>query len=188
VGNYSSTNPTSFTGNLSWDLIGEISWDETAKNVIKAQKSIAIDGNKSTPSYCFQKNFKKWKVLPWMAILPCTATSVAIGGNKSKKALRKGRSSNALQGGDFPKEKYKEKNIYSCEFFSVTVKQHRIFQQAFPRLDLLSEYKKMTAYLESNPRKRKTRTGYLRFIYNWLSKASQENTKREKNWFEELPE
>ena len=30
VGNYTLDNPTSFTGKITWDLIGNISWDETA--------------------------------------------------------------------------------------------------------------------------------------------------------------
>jgi hypothetical protein len=29
VGNYTLDNPTSFTGKITWDLIGNISWDET---------------------------------------------------------------------------------------------------------------------------------------------------------------
>lgn len=29
AGNYTLDNPTSFTGKIRWDLIGNISWDET---------------------------------------------------------------------------------------------------------------------------------------------------------------
>jgi hypothetical protein len=29
VGNYTRDNPTSFTGKIAWDLIGNISWEET---------------------------------------------------------------------------------------------------------------------------------------------------------------
>jgi hypothetical protein len=31
VGNYTLDNPTSFTGKITWDLIGNISWDETSR-------------------------------------------------------------------------------------------------------------------------------------------------------------
>jgi hypothetical protein len=29
VGNYTRDDPTSFTGKITWDLIGDITWDET---------------------------------------------------------------------------------------------------------------------------------------------------------------
>ncbi len=161
--------------------------DLEEKNVIKTEKNVAIDGNKSTPTYRFQKNFKKWKVLPYTAILPYTATSVAIDGNKSKKRPGSCAPTNVLPGGDFPKEKYKE-NIYSCEFFSVTEKQHKVFQEAYSNLDLLSEYKKMAAWLEANPSKRKTPRGYPRFINNWLSKAAEKESEGKKDWFTSLPD
>ena len=32
AGNYTLDNPTSFTGKIRWDLIGNISWDETGDN------------------------------------------------------------------------------------------------------------------------------------------------------------
>ena len=63
------------------------------------------------------------------------------------------------------------RSIYSCEFFSVNEKQHEKYKKAYPKVDLIKEYEKMSAWLESNPTKRKTEKGYPRFINNWLAKA-----------------
>jgi len=64
------------------------------------------------------------------------------------------------------------KEVYICEFFSVNEKQHKKYKKAYPKVDLIKEYEKMSAWLESNPTKRKTKTGYPRFINNWLAKAN----------------
>lgn len=64
-----------------------------------------------------------------------------------------------------------KKSIYTCEFFSVSDKQHTACKEAYPTLDLKGEYKAMAAWLEANPQKRKTLRGYPRFVNNWLSKA-----------------
>lgn len=77
------------------------------------------------------------------------------------------------------------KNIYICKHFSVTAKQHEVYQEAYPALDLVGEYKKMAAWLESNPKKRKTPRGYPRFINNWLSKAHKEG-KDSSDWRDSL--
>lgn len=41
----------------------------------------------------------------------------------------------------------------------------------YPAVDVLQELKKMQGWIESNPNKRKTKTGIKRFITNWLSKT-----------------
>jgi hypothetical protein len=67
-------------------------------------------------------------------------------------------------------EHKQEEVVYYGEFFSVTEQQHKQYLKAYPGLDPHCEYKKMTAWLESNPNKRKTKRGYPRFINNWLNK------------------
>lgn len=44
-------------------------------------------------------------------------------------------------------------------------------REAYPRIDLSAELKKMRAWLVSNPSGRKTRRGTPRFINSWLAKA-----------------
>jgi hypothetical protein len=76
---------------------------------------------------------------------------------------------------------HKQEDIYKCEFFSVTEKQHKTYKKAYPRVNPLDEYLKMTAWLVSNPKKRKK--NYPRFINNWLSKAQQGELE---DWRDEL--
>ena len=77
------------------------------------------------------------------------------------------------------------KEVYKGEFFSVDEKLHTRFLDAYPSIDLIAEYKKMTAWLVANPSKRKTKRGYPRFINNWLSKT---NSKGQETWWDRLEE
>lgn len=43
------------------------------------------------------------------------------------------------------------------------------WQSLFPAVDIMQELRKMSAWCEANPSKRKTRRGIERFITNWLS-------------------
>jgi hypothetical protein len=81
------------------------------------------------------------------------------------------------------------KNMYRGKYFSVTESQHQKYEEAYPGLDLLGEYKKMDAWLESNPTKRKTPRGYPRFVNNWLAGACKDQQVREDQgtWFEKYP-
>lgn len=40
----------------------------------------------------------------------------------------------------------------------------------YPAVDVMQELRKMRAWLEANPKKRKTKAGIMRFITNWLSR------------------
>jgi hypothetical protein len=43
--------------------------------------------------------------------------------------------------------------------------------QAYPAVDVLTEYLKMERWLAANPKNRKTRSGIRRFINSWLGRA-----------------
>lgn len=58
--------------------------------------------------------------------------------------------------------------------YPVSTEQAEHWRELFPSVDVLQELRKMSAWLESNPAKRKTRNGIQRFITGWLSR-SQEN-------------
>ena len=45
---------------------------------------------------------------------------------------------------------------------------------AYPGLDVERELAKMLAWLNANPRKRKTARGMPRFVVNWLNRASRD--------------
>ena len=45
------------------------------------------------------------------------------------------------------------------------------WQQNFPDVDVFAELGAMEAWCESNPQKRKTKTGIKRFVTSWLNRA-----------------
>jgi len=60
------------------------------------------------------------------------------------------------------------KNKYSCDLFKVPEPDYAKHQDAYPGVNLASEYKKMSAWLSANPQKRPK--NYPRFINNWLAR------------------
>ena len=52
-----------------------------------------------------------------------------------------------------------------------TVSDIRIMKRTFPQIDLELEFNKMELWCYSNPAKRKTQRGMLRFATSWLSRA-----------------
>ena len=52
---------------------------------------------------------------------------------------------------------------------TVTDDNYRILVRTYPQLNVMNELKKMKAWLEANPAKRKVNTE--RFVINWLNKA-----------------
>jgi hypothetical protein len=64
-------------------------------------------------------------------------------------------------------------------FFEVTSKIIKQFKMAYPGLDVESELGAIAAWNISNPSKRKTKSGIMRHINSWLSRASSERRKRE---------
>lgn len=55
------------------------------------------------------------------------------------------------------------------------------WMELYPAVDILQELKKMVGWLESNPKKRKTRRGISRFINNWLSNAQDKGGSKNSN-------
>ncbi len=56
-------------------------------------------------------------------------------------------------------------------FFNVTEEHVKQFQDCYQAVDITYELKKMKLWLESNPRKRKTKNGMMNFINSWLGRA-----------------
>jgi len=48
------------------------------------------------------------------------------------------------------------------------------WQMAYPQADVLGELRKMSAWCDANPSRRKTPRGVKRFVVNWLSGARPE--------------
>lgn len=55
-------------------------------------------------------------------------------------------------------------------FYDVSLEKIALWKDTYPAVDVEQELKKMVAWCDSNPQKRKTKKGIERFINNWLSK------------------
>ncbi|MFR4784865.1 MAG: hypothetical protein ACLUAR_20060 [Pilosibacter sp.] len=59
-------------------------------------------------------------------------------------------------------------------FYDVPVDKLEIWKSAYPAVAVESELKKMVAWCESNPERRKTRRGITSFINGWLNRAQDQ--------------
>lgn len=59
---------------------------------------------------------------------------------------------------------------------AITETQVGTFLQAYPGVDVHAELRRMNAWLEANPQRRKTANGALKFVNGWLSRV-QDNAK-----------
>lgn len=55
-------------------------------------------------------------------------------------------------------------------FFDINQKQVDEWKELFPAVDVMQEIRKMKAWCDANPERRKTRRGVNRFIVSWLGK------------------
>lgn len=55
--------------------------------------------------------------------------------------------------------------------FEISQKKYDEWLLLYPAVDIMQELRKMKGWLDSNPKKRKTKTGIVRFITGWLSRA-----------------
>ena len=60
--------------------------------------------------------------------------------------------------------------------YDVTQDELEIFKQAYPKINIEDELRKMVAWCYSNTSQRKTRKGIKRFINSWLNRAKPEVT------------
>lgn len=97
----------------------------------------------------------------------------------SGKGLDLGQDSNENTSYSCPEP---EKNLESGQIIVSLILNdkslHDVYQsdiakwaELYPAVDIIQELKKMVGWLDSNPKKRKTKRGINRFINNWLSNA-----------------
>ncbi len=55
--------------------------------------------------------------------------------------------------------------------YEITEKQVQEWAELYPAVDIMQDLRKMKGWLNSNPAKKKTRRGILRFITNWFSRT-----------------
>lgn len=70
--------------------------------------------------------------------------------------------------------------------YNVPVSKMKIWADAYPAVDVKQELRKMIAWLESNPKRKKTRRGITRFIDSWLARE-QDKGGRYRNHVENVP-
>lgn len=60
--------------------------------------------------------------------------------------------------------------------YPITQEQIKRWGELYPNVNVLQELRNMSGWIESNPKKRKTASGILRFITNWLSKEQNKGS------------
>jgi hypothetical protein len=66
-----------------------------------------------------------------------------------------------------------DNNIYyQGKYFTVTKEKHDEYTKLYTLINIDYEYGKMTAWLDANEKKRKTPTGYPRFVNSWLGRSN----------------
>ncbi|HHA2463190.1 TPA: hypothetical protein ACOENH_001567, partial [Stenotrophomonas maltophilia] len=58
--------------------------------------------------------------------------------------------------------------------FEITEAQVREFAELYPAIDVLQQLRAIKAWTISNPKNRKTRSGAMRFVNSWLSRAQNQ--------------
>lgn len=61
--------------------------------------------------------------------------------------------------------------------YEVTQRQVERWKELYPAVEIMGELRKMSGWLDANPKRRKTRSGILRFITNWLAKEQDKGGK-----------
>ena len=62
-------------------------------------------------------------------------------------------------------------NFTTLKWDNITDEQVKLWEIAFPAVDINSELAKMASWLLANPKKRKTPNGYQRFVVSWLGRS-----------------
>jgi hypothetical protein len=63
--------------------------------------------------------------------------------------------------------------------FEITEAQVREFAELYPAIDVLQQLRALKAWTISNPKNRKTRSGAMRFVNSWLSRAQNQAPARQ---------
>lgn len=63
--------------------------------------------------------------------------------------------------------------------FEITEAQVREFSELYPAIEVLQQLRAIKAWSISNPKNRKTRSGAMRFVNSWLSRAQNQAPTRQ---------
>ena len=62
--------------------------------------------------------------------------------------------------------------------FHISQNHFNEFVDAYPGVDVRDQIMKMSQWLKTNPTKRKTKNGIMRFINSWIARAEREDTRQ----------
>lgn len=65
--------------------------------------------------------------------------------------------------------------------FHISQNHFNEFVNAYPGVDVHDQILKMSQWLKTNPTKRKTKNGIMRFINSWIARAEREDTRQSKS-------
>lgn len=69
--------------------------------------------------------------------------------------------------------------------YAVSEEQYHEWESLYPAVDVIQQLRNMKGWLDSNPRKRKTKRGVLGFITGWLSREQDRGGERSPKRFQE---
>ena len=61
--------------------------------------------------------------------------------------------------------------------FHISENHFKEFSDAYPNVDVKDQIFKMSQWLKTNPTKRKTKNGIMRFINSWIARSEREDLK-----------
>ena len=133
--------------------------------------------------------------IAWLGIKPnlvCNKTKFLNGSKPKNKRTRSEKEAKPKRSANNVNENVNENENDNGKCISLTLNDKSEYEinsdlfvklvDLYPSVDTLQELRKMKGWLMSNPTKRKTRRGVLRFVNNWLSReqdrrASQKDEK-----------
>ena len=79
---------------------------------------------------------------------------------------------------DFSAEVVSTLTLVSGDKHPITAEQVQQFSKSYPAADVMLELSKMESWLMTNPKKRKTASGIMRFVNSWLTRVQDQGGSR----------
>jgi len=131
-------------------------------------------------TYYYLPNFTKHQTInkPTKSILPKPSEELPYNygtdtaGLLPKRKEEKLKEDNILSEGEAPPNCKIVINLTTNDKSEFPVYDNQVeeWKDLYPIVDVIQELKKMKGWLDANPKRRKTKSGMLRFINSWLSK------------------
>lgn len=101
-----------------------------------------------------------------------TATDTATAYKQEYKELKNKRNNNIVQN----EPKFCELILKDNSLYPIYESDVNNYKELYPKIDVEQQLRSMVGWCDSNPQKRKTRSGVRRFINSWLSRENDRKT------------